>query len=476
MSSVSPIAALLVALGLLSSLLGGCQAACDGDGDGFCNPEDCDDADPLVNPDARERCNGLDDNCNGGLAAMERDDFDGDGTADCFDCDDEDPATFPGATELCDERDNDCDGEVRVDELDNDNDGYRGCDECDDTDPNIFPGAQEVCDGADTDCDEVLPPTETDQDDDGFIECDGDCDPNRGDIYPGAPEVCDGRDNNCDTELLPEEAVDNDGDTHPPCTDCDDNDFNISPDVEELCDGVDNNCDGEPYLDPKTGDPMEKDDDEDGWLDCEGDCDDEDPLLNPGAFELVENGVDEDCDGVDPQPGWTPYADDEATMLDLLDGECTHHWGINGWTADFDQGTGVVSGTVSGVNMTAESGGVPVDVLFESGAAFAGPGSVVTDGGVDSLTIQFDVLQDFVMYAIEVETPGATDDYAIDILQLGTSLIVGPTFGGTAAASGWDLRGAASHWHLGFDEMVFLPATPGEVLRLDELSFCLPES
>lgn len=36
----------------------------DVDGDGYPAPEDCDDTDPAVHPDAAERCNGIDDDCN----------------------------------------------------------------------------------------------------------------------------------------------------------------------------------------------------------------------------------------------------------------------------------------------------------------------------------------------------------------------------------------------------------------------------
>ena len=36
----------------------------DNDGDGFLSDEDCDDADPQINPSAEELCDGFDNNCN----------------------------------------------------------------------------------------------------------------------------------------------------------------------------------------------------------------------------------------------------------------------------------------------------------------------------------------------------------------------------------------------------------------------------
>ena len=70
------------------------------------------------------------------------------------DCNDNDANVNPAATELCDGIDNDCDGIVMAIEQDNDADGYRICDgDCNDSNPNIHPGATEICNGIDDDCD-----------------------------------------------------------------------------------------------------------------------------------------------------------------------------------------------------------------------------------------------------------------------------------------------------------------------------------
>ena len=47
--------------------------------------------------------------------------------------------------------------------------------------------------------------------------------------------------------------------------------------------------------------PDSRDLDGDGFSVEDGDCDDEDPLRSPGALEVCESGIDEDCDGLDPR-------------------------------------------------------------------------------------------------------------------------------------------------------------------------------
>src|SRR5258706_5184936 len=76
--------------------------------------------------------------------------------------------------------------------------------------------------------------------------------------------------------------------------DCNDNDATIYPGATELCDGKDHDCNG-------VADDI-CDDDKDGYaIKADGnlpggDCNDQDPLVNPGAVDVVGDGVDNNCD------------------------------------------------------------------------------------------------------------------------------------------------------------------------------------
>jgi hypothetical protein len=78
--------------------------------------------------------------------------------------------------------------------------------------------------------------------------------------------------------------VDRDGIRKP--TDCNDLDPAIRPGAVDVPDdGVDQNC---------SGADATRDRDEDGYS-SPGDCNDRDPRINPGAFDIPRDGVDQDC-------------------------------------------------------------------------------------------------------------------------------------------------------------------------------------
>ncbi len=173
----------------------------DADGDGFDRPVDCDDGDATIDPTAGERCNDVDDDCDGDIdedpveGFAQYADADGDGWGDdvagvaCAvgpgmadrdgDCDDQDEAVSPEATEICNGGvDDDCDSLADDEDssvvggsvwyVDADGDGYgaeplTACvrrdgisadsSDCDDANAAVHPGALDVCDGVDEDCD-----------------------------------------------------------------------------------------------------------------------------------------------------------------------------------------------------------------------------------------------------------------------------------------------------------------------------------
>ena len=69
----------------------------------------------------------------------------------------------------------------------------------------------------------------------------------------------------------------------------------------------------------ETGPAFDPDDlDHDGYTPATGDCDESDPLKNPGAFEFVGNGIDDDCDKEIDEP---PADCDAVVGADATDPE-----------------------------------------------------------------------------------------------------------------------------------------------------------
>ncbi|MSQ00777.1 MAG: hypothetical protein EXR71_02665 [Myxococcales bacterium] len=250
---------------------------------------DCDDADATINPLATEVCDGVDNDCDGGIDLAAADpslwfaDTDGDGFGDAT-----------NSTTACDVPS-----------------GYAADDDdCNDTDSAINPLAAEVCDGIDNDCDGTI--------DDGatggttwYADADGD-----GFGDPASAVFA------CDA------PVDHLADG----TDCDDADSAINPDATEVCDAADNDCDG--TVDVGAADPTTwyADADGDGYGDaltsttaCDApsgygadasDCDDTEAAVYPGAAEVCD-GLDNDCDGtVDGLSGSISTDADAAALAD----------------------------------------------------------------------------------------------------------------------------------------------------------------
>lgn len=230
---------------------------------------------------------------------------------------------------------------------DHDGDGFSGDQgDCDDVDANVNPSRVELWyDGVDQDCDGA---SDYDSDGDGFdsMAWGGlDCSDEDASVNPSVAERCEDSyvDEDCDglvnaddpdllngTALYPDADGDGYGDRSAAAVrcngaaalvadngDCDDSDATVHPGATELLyDGVDGDCDG--------GSDFDGDGDGFDAVAAGGeDCDDADPSVFPFAWEQLTDGVDNDCDGgvdrADPSVVNALGQSDDASVLVSFD-------------------------------------------------------------------------------------------------------------------------------------------------------------
>lgn len=259
---------------------GYCAPGCSDGGRGDCNDTapDCDESRATVNPGATETCaTAYDDNCNG-----DSNDLNATGCTSYFPDTDHDTFGDSSASSRCY-----C--TPRNDY------SATNADDCDDSLDTVNPSAAETC----------------------FTSYDDDCDGDSNDLNAAGCTNFnyDEDDDTYGTSATECHCSGSGHFTAPDGGDCNDSNATINPGAPERCTtGADDDCDGDTNdLDAVGCTTRYQDGDDDGYgrsdrSECRciavgsydttssGDCEDDDPSINPGADDVC-NGVDDDCNG-----------------------------------------------------------------------------------------------------------------------------------------------------------------------------------
>ncbi len=273
-------------------------------------------------------------------------------TDNSTDCKDTDATVYPNANELCDGQVNDCNGGLPADEIDNDGDGFVECtidtngwddstnpklgDDCDDTDFDINPDTIWYGDADGDNYGDLNTPNASCEVPTGFVDNSLDCNDSNPNVFEEVTWYADSDGDGYGDTTQTQNACDQPTDHTDDNTDCDDTDFDINPDTIWYTD-----ADGDTFGDPTTGvqtctqpnntvlDNTDCDDtdfdinpDTTWYADTDGDlfgdpdvtqtacnqptghilentdCDDSNASINPNAFDILGDGIDQDCDNI----------------------------------------------------------------------------------------------------------------------------------------------------------------------------------